>query len=153
MPFICGYMGKITKDPELKQTQTGKQNCKFSLANDEGWGNSKRTDFIPCLAWEKTANTICNHFKKGDSIIVEGRWENRPWQKNEKGYDIPNWQFTVNKIHFVPKSKETFASDDDTFNPAAVGAVNSQEFAPIYSPDANDDGFAMIADDTEDLPF
>lgn len=150
MPFISGYMGKITCNLEIKMTRTGKQNCSFTIANDEGWGNSKRTDFIRCVAWEKTAQTIVNHFHKGDSIIVEGRWENHPWQKNEKGYDIPNWQFMVQKIHFLPKNKDSFAAgDNETFNPTAMAAVNdnvsieySDEFAPISG-----------GADDEDLPW
>lgn len=149
MPFVCGYLGKITKEPELKMTQSGKQVCRFSIANGEGWGNSKKTDFIPCVAWEKTANTIANYFNKGDSIIVEGLWQNSPWQKNEKGYDIPNWQLIVRKIHFLPKAKQHNSEDDDFVPGMQIGAVSSEDSSAGYS----ENDFAPINGDVEDLPF
>lgn len=146
MPYVNGYLGKLTKDPALKQTQSGKQTCNFTVASDKGWGDKKKTDFIPCVAWEKTANTINTHFRKGDNILVQGEWENHPWQKNEKGYDIPNWQYIVKSIVFLPKPKVRIDEDED-YMPASVqmSGVNG----------TNDQGmeFAPISDDNLDLPF
>lgn len=148
MPFICGYMGKLTKDPVIKQTPKGKKICNFSIANDEGWGDAKRTDFIQCVAFEKTANTISVYFSKGDNIIVEGTWRNNPWQKNEKGYDIPNWQFLVSKVHFLPKYKAK-VDEDDEYEPYSDSGV---QMAGVSMSDDNMD-FAPISGETEDLPF
>lgn len=149
MPFVCGYLGNLTKDPTLATTQSGKTVCKFTVANTEGWGNSKRTDYIPCISWDKTANTINTHFRKGDSLIIEGAWENRPWQKNDKGYDIANWQFTVKKVVFPPK-RANHSDEDDDYVPSAsmqMAGVDSQTSADSTTE------FAPITDDLEDLPF
>ena len=146
MPYINGYLGKLTKDPVLKQTQSGKQTCNFTIASDKGWGDKKKTDFIPCVAWEKTANTINTHFKKGDSLIVQGEWENHPWQKNEKGYDIPNWQYIVRTVVFLPRPKTRVAEDDDFIPPVAqMSGVNGIEDQSME--------FAPMSEDNLDLPF
>lgn len=149
MAYINGYMGKLTKDPQIRQTQSGKKTANFTIASDEGWGDRKHTDFIPCVAWEKTANTIERFFTKGDSIIVEGNWQNSPWQKNEKGYDIPNWQFIIRKIHFLPKPKvkveeEEYVPDNAVMNMGAVNGTTDESSLDDYAP---------IDESLGDLPF
>lgn len=149
MPYVSGYLGKLTKDPVMKQTPKGKQTCNFTVASDRGWGDKKKTDFVPCVAWEKTANTINTYFKKGDSILVQGGWENHPWQKNEKGYDIPNWQFVVTSIVFLPKPKARIEEDEDY-----VPAYNSStQMSGVNGTSESDLEFAPINGDIEDLPF
>ena len=156
MAFVCGYMGRIVKDPELKQTQSGKQICSFSLASEEGWGDKKHTDFIPCVAWNKTAQTIVNYLHKGDNVIFEGSWGNKPFAKNDKGYDIPNWQFNITKIHFMPKSKAAPTEEEDfvpygTPEPTVPNPTPAATNAVPYSTGMADQ-FAVI-DDSDDLPF
>lgn len=150
--FICGYMGRLTKNPELKVTQKGKQNCKFTVANEEGWGKSKRTDFIQCIAWNKTAEVVSNNFKKGDWIIVVGSWENNSYQKNEKGYDIPNWQYRVERINFIPKIINK-SSDDDDYVPYSGSATQMAGVNNSAGVEYSSDEFAPISGDVEDLPF
>ena len=149
MPYVNGYLGKLTKDPVLKQTPSGKQTCNFTIASDKGWGNNKKTDFIPCVAWEKTANTINSYFTKGDSIIVQGEWEDHPWQKNEKGYDIPNWQFVVKSIVFLPKPKAKPAEDDDY----VPGYTSTTQMARVNSDNGHENEFAPIDGEIDDLPW
>lgn len=152
MPYINGYLGKLTKDPDLKQTNSGKQTCNFTIANTKGWGEKKKTEFIPCVAWEKTANTISNYFKKGDNIIVQGEWENNPWQKNEKGYDIPNWKYIVKSIVFLPRQMNNIEEDDDYDSSYAtttqISGVNGN-----YDVEYKENQFAPISEDLIDLPF
>lgn len=155
MPFVCGYMGKIATEPNLKQISDGKFNCKFRLLNREYWGGSNKDNFIPCIAWGKAADVISRNFKKGDFIIVEGSWHNTPWLKNEKGYDIPNWQFNIQKVFFIPNQK---AKDDDDFiseNPILqMSGINRNDETLNYdeqAPTSNE--FAPISDNLDDLPF
>ena len=145
MPFVCGYLVKFVKDPELKMTKNGKTMCSFTVVNEEGWGDNKRKSFMRCVAFGNMANTINNHYKKGDSGLFELSYSDNPYQKNEKGYDIPNPQFILQKIHFLPKPKVTVSEDDDfvEFNassPVAMAGVGRSssvdvsyrdEFAPI----------------------
>ena len=69
-------MGRLTADPELKQTQSGIPTCRFTVAVNRKFKNQNtdeyETDFINCVAWRQTAEFITRYFKKGQMIAVEG---------------------------------------------------------------------------------
>ena len=81
-------MGRLTRDPELRHTGTGTPVCSFSIAIDNGYGENRQTDFINCVAWNKTAEFVTNYFSKGKMIIVIGRISTRSWegQDGKKNY-------------------------------------------------------------------
>ena len=76
-------LGRLTKDPEVKKTSSGKTVASFSLAVSDRF-NRDKTDFINCVAWEKTAEYLTNYVKKGNLICVEGRISTR----NYDGSDV-----------------------------------------------------------------
>lgn len=71
-------MGRLTKDPELKNTQSGIPMCRFSIAVDRAYskGQEKQTDFIDITAWRQTAEFVAKYFSKGRMILVEGKLQN-----------------------------------------------------------------------------
>lgn len=71
-------MGRLTKDPELKTTQSGVTMCRFSIAVDRAYskGQEKQTDFIDITAWRQTAEFVSKYFSKGRVILVEGKLQN-----------------------------------------------------------------------------
>ena len=69
-------IGRLTKDPEVKKTSSGKSIASFTLAVNQRF-NRDKTDFINCVAWEKTAEYLGNYVKKGNLIAVEGRISTR----------------------------------------------------------------------------
>ena len=71
--------GRLTKAPELKQTQNGKSVCSFTIAVDRSRDREK-TDFIPIVAWGKTAEFVNQWFGKGDLITIVGRIEVRNYE-------------------------------------------------------------------------
>lgn len=71
--------GRLTKDPELRQTQSNKAVCTFTLAVQE---TKDKANFINCVAWEKTAENISHFFFKGNPIMVVGSWETRTYEKD-----------------------------------------------------------------------
>ncbi len=77
-------MGRLTAEPELKFTQTGKEVLSFSLAVDSGYGEKKKTDFITCVAWEGTAKFISKWFRKGSLLLVEGALRTRKYTDKTK---------------------------------------------------------------------
>ena len=157
MPYVNGYLGKLTRDPILKQTQSGSQNCVFTVASDKGWGDNKKTDFIPCIAWNKIANTIYNNFEKGDSIIVQGEWENKTWKKDERGHNIPNWQYIVQSIVFVPNTRRKAVQKDFTpeseIEYTSLEVENNEHNIANAVTEDNLSSFAPMSDDIDDLPF
>lgn len=64
--------GRLTADPELKTTNSGKYVTEFNLAVDRFGGGEKRTDFIRCQAWDKLAESFCKYQRKGSTVAVDG---------------------------------------------------------------------------------
>ena len=76
-------MGRLTRDPELRHTQSGTAVCSFTLAIDrdrKDTNGEKQTDFIDCVAWNKQAEFVSQWFSKGMMAIVVGRIQSRKWQ-------------------------------------------------------------------------
>ena len=86
--FNTGILvGRLTADPELKQTTTGLSVCSFSIAVNRRFSKAAEgqptADFFNIVAWRNTAEFICRHFAKGRAIIVCGHLENRTWEDDK----------------------------------------------------------------------
>lgn len=79
--IVCG---RITSEPDIRMTSTGKKVCKFSLAVDDGKNadGSRRTQFIDCDAWNQSAEFLERYVKKGNRILVEGRLNKTSYEKD-----------------------------------------------------------------------
>ena len=69
-------VGRLTQDPQMRKTNTGRSVCSFTLAVSRPKRQNSTTqeaDFINCVAWEKTAELMCSYLRKGSQIGVEGR--------------------------------------------------------------------------------
>lgn len=77
-------IGRLTRDPEVRYTQSGKACAKFTLAIDrrKSADGNQQADFIQCVAWEKTAEVISQYCTKGKKIAVEGRIQTRSYEKD-----------------------------------------------------------------------
>lgn len=77
-------MGRLTRDPELRQTQSGTAVACFSLAVDRDFSDKstgqRPTDFIDIVAWRNTAEFVSKYFSKGRMAVVEGRLQIRDWE-------------------------------------------------------------------------
>ena len=71
-------MGRMTKDPELRRTNSGKAVASFTLAVDRDFEKGK-TDFIECVAWGNTAEFVAKYFAKGRMAVASGRLQLRDW--------------------------------------------------------------------------
>ena len=97
-------MGRLARDPELRRTTTGKSVVSFTVACDKP-GKDSGADFIPCVAWEKTADFINQYFTKGSPIAVEGRLESRQYE-NKEGKKQTVLEVKVSQAHFCGKKEE-----------------------------------------------
>lgn len=79
-------IGRLGKDPELKHTKTGKAVCSFSIATSESYvtdgDRQTKTTWHNIIAWGKLAETVGSYLKKGQEVYVEGRIENRSYEKD-----------------------------------------------------------------------
>ena len=109
--------GRMTADPELKQTPQGVSVTSFSVAVNRR-GKDAQTDFINCVAWRQTAEFICKFFKKGSSICISGSVQTRTWndQQNNKRYAT---EIVADEAYFVDAKADapqgSFSSDAPSF--------------------------------------
>ena len=97
-------MGRFVGDPELRRTQAGKAVASFTLAVDNP-GKDSGASFIPCVAWDKTAEFIDQYFSKGNPIVVEGRVASRQYETKE-GQKRTVVEVVVSQAHFCGKKEE-----------------------------------------------
>ena len=79
-------IGRLTKDPELRHTQSGSPTTNFTLAVDRNFKNAegeREADFINCVAWRKLAETIAHNLSKGRRIGVTGRIQTRNYEDKD----------------------------------------------------------------------
>ena len=112
----CQLIGRLTADPELKNAN-GKSVTSFILAVDRF---KDSTDFIPCVAWEKKAETITNYVRKGDRLAVAGRIQIRNYE-TQQGEKRSVTEVVVEDIDLIQSKREEKAAaepyDDDAFVP------------------------------------
>jgi single-strand DNA-binding protein len=96
--------GRLTRDLEPRYTQTGKCHVSFSLAVDKGYGDNKKTLWVNCTAWEKTAETMGNNLGKGRKILIKGELDQYEIEKDgvKKRVD----QVIVRNFEFMDSKKE-----------------------------------------------
>lgn len=94
-------MGRLVRNVELRYTQSNKPVASFTLAvdRDRQVDGQKLTDFIDCVAWNKTAEFVNNYFSKGSMAVVSGRLQSRDWQDRD-GNKRRSWEIIAENIYF-----------------------------------------------------
>lgn len=133
-------MGRLTRDPEVRYTQSGKVVCQFTLAVDRFTTNAegqREADFIPIVTWGKTAETCGNSLTKGQRALVDGRLQIRSYEAKDGG---KRWV------------TEVIASTAQFLDRKATGGNSQQESQG--EPSAMDGfGSPVAFDDMEQIPF
>lgn len=102
-------MGRLTRDPELRYTQSNTPVASFTLVVDRDFGE-KQTDFIDCVAWRGTGEFVDRYFRKGSMAIVSGRLQIRSWT-DDNGNKRRNAEVVAEHVYFG-ESKRREASAD-----------------------------------------
>lgn len=97
--------GNLGKDPEIKYTQSGKAVCQLSVGVNSGWGDKKRTDWLPVIVWDKAAEACGNSLTKGSKVLVEGRIQTRSYDASD-GSKRYVTEIVANEVEFLSKRKE-----------------------------------------------
>lgn len=136
-------MGRLTRDPELRRTDSGVAVASFSLAVDRDFapkdGGERETDFIDCVAWRQTGEFVSKHFTKGRMAVVSGRLQMRSWTDKD-GNKRRTAEIVADNVYFGDSKKD---GEDST--PAAPKTTAA---APAYSVPA-----APSDSDDSGLPF
>lgn len=145
--------GRICKDIELRQTQTGKSVVQFTLAVSR---TKEETDFISCVAWNQTAELLATYTHKGSLIGLEGRIQTRNYDNNQ-GQKIYVTEVIANRIEFLePRSKlesQTAEAPTNTYQNQnhAQNHFNEPSLTEMAERSAYYDDEISIQND--DLPF
>ena len=143
-------MGRLTADPEAKQTQSGTAVTSFTLAVDRRYnsGEEKKCDFITVVAWKQTADFICRYFQKGQAMLVCGELQTRSWTDNN-GNKRNATEVVASEVSFCESKRD--GEGNNTF--PSQNATHGKFDAPAYVHDAyNQPKFDEIKAD-EGLPF
>ena len=147
-------MGRLTRDPEQKKTQSGTAGCSFSIACERDFKNAngeKETDFFDCVAWRQTAEFVCRYFAKGRMIVLEGRLQNRDWTDKE-GNKRRSTEIIVDVARFgdsKPKDEgngEPSVYADDSMGDVPADNAGGFNVPPGFAPNFGDQS-------GEELPF
>ena len=98
--------GRLTKDPEVRNTQGGLSVCNFAIANNRKISDKEIVVFVDVTAFGKPAEAIAQYLRKGDRILVDGRLEQETWEKD--GQKRSKMKIVVDRFEFVdsPKDRE-----------------------------------------------
>ena len=143
-------MGRLTRDPELRRTQSGTPVVSFALAVDRDYKNAdgtKATDFIEVVAWRTTAEFVSKYFANGRMAVVEGRLQIRDWTDKE-GSKRRSAEVVADNVYFGDSKKEGDSSGGSYGG--SSGGYKAAGKAVDVEPGEGE--FAEIEDE-EDWPF
>ena len=127
-------MGRLTKDPELRYTNNKTPVCSFTIAVNNGYGEKQQTDFVNCLAWNKTAEFVTKYFTKGKMIVIaDGRISTRSWETQD--------------------GKRAYATEVVAKEVSFGETKSSQQTATQQPMQDDDDDFTPLDEEDDDLPF
>ena len=143
-------MGRLTRDPEIRYTQSQTPVTSFTLAVDRDFGGrdggEKQTDFIDCVAWRQTAEFVSKYFTKGSMAVVSGRLQIRDWTDRDGG-KRRNAEVVVDNIYFGESKRREGGEMRSDSRPAYQSSYES------VSPSMGASAFSELGDDDGELPF
>jgi len=157
-------VGRLTADPELRQTQSGVSSCRFTVAVDRRFADKntgeRQADFITCVAWRQTAEFVSRYFNKGKMICVEGSLRNNNYQdRNHPEVTHYTMDIFVDNVEFVGGKNENGGSQGGYQNSNNNYQASPQQNVPAAAAPNNDSmSYGSLSDFEEilsdgDVPF
>lgn len=132
-------MGRLTRDPEMRHTNNKTPVCSFTIAVNNGYGEKQQTDFINCVAWNKTAEFVTKYFTKGKMIVIaDGRISTRSWETQD-GKRAYATEVVANEVNFGESKTSP--------------QLNTPQTAAQPPMQDDDDDFTPLDEEDDDLPF
>ena len=148
-------MGRLTKDPELRTTNSGHSVASFQIAVDRRFKNAdgeREADFIPIVCWRKTAEFVKDYFVKGQRIALVGSIQVRSWDENGQR----RWMTEVvaDEVYFADSKAggQSAPSGRSASSGSSSSSRASMEHTTYQAPPTEDKGFFDDVDETA-LPF
>ena len=156
-------MGRLTRDPELRHTQTGTAVASFSLAVDRDFKDKatgdRTTDFIDVVAWRQTGEFVSRYFTKGRMAVVEGRLQIRDWTDKDGNKRVAA-EVVADNVYFGDSKRDGDApsyggsyGSAPSYGAPADGGYGAPSQGGYGAPSAGPSEFAEIDDVDGELPF
>lgn len=120
--------GRLTRDIELRYTQSGTAVCEVSLANSRKFKDKEETVFAECTLWGRTAEVAAEYLRKGSPALIEGRLSFDQWEDRETGKKRSKLKVTGERLQLVPTGQKQ-----------SQPAQQPQQEAPSFASDADAD--------------
>ena len=154
--------GRLTRDPELRTTQSGVSVASFTVAVDRDFtdqSGERGVDFIDCVAWRQGAEFVSRYFRKGQLIVVDGRLQSRKWEDRD-GNRRTSWEVLTDHTYFGESKREDRndsyggyqappSSSGNAYAPPPSSYSNAASSEPQYQQQT----FRDLPDDDGELPF
>lgn len=147
-------MGRLTRAPELKYTQSGTPVCTISLAVERSYAGpdgQREADFIDVVCWRHTAEFVSRYFRKGQLVAVEGRLQMRRWT-DKQGNNRVAHEVVADQCYFAERAQQ----DAQPSGFDQITGAAAQAGVPVQRgswPEYNDPGDGFVEYDDDDVPF
>ncbi len=150
-------IGNLTRDPEMRSTQSGVPVCNFSIAVNRRFRNAQtgqqETDFLNIVAWRQLAELCGRYLTKGSKVSVMGSIQTRTYEAQD-GSKRSAFDIVADEVEFLPSGNRSSGAPSGDYHaaPAAAPAQSAPRTqAPAYAP--ADAGFTSVQVDDDELPF
>ena len=147
-------IGNLTRDPEMRSTNTGIPVCNFSIAVNRRFKNAQtgqqETDFFNIVAWRQLAELCSRYLAKGRKVAVSGSIQTRTYEAQD-GSKRSAFDIVADEVEFL-SSAQAGASSGEYHTPSPAPAAPRAPQAPAYNAPA-DAGFTQVQVDDDELPF
>lgn len=147
-------IGNLTKDPEMRSTQSGVAVCNFSIAVNHRFRNAQtgqqETDFLNIVAWRQLAELCGRYLTKGRKVAVTGSIQTRTYEAKD-GSKRTAWDIVADEVEFLTSQNQQSSTPSA---PGAYTTAASKDSGTAYAPQPHNDfdgGFTQV--DDEELPF
>ena len=150
--------GRLTRDPELRYTQSQTPVTSFTVAVERDFTDSngeRGVDFIDCVSWRALAEFVSKYFRKGQLIVVDGRLQSRKWEDKE-GNKRTAWEINCDHTYFGEPKREDRGDSSGGYQSAPGSTGNGYAPPPSsYSSTqpTEQQTFTDLPDDDGDLTF
>lgn len=146
-------IGNLTKDPEMRSTQSGVAVCNFTIAVNRRFRNpqtgQQETDFLNIVAWRQLAELCSKYLAKGRKVAVAGSIQTRTYEAKD-GSKRTAWDIVADEVEFLTPQNQQSGTPSA---PGAYTTAASKDSGATYAPQPHNDfgGFTQV--DDEELPF
>lgn len=145
-------IGNLTKDPEMRSTQSGVAVCNFSIAVNRRFRNpqtgQQETDFLNIVAWRQLAELCSKYLAKGRKIAVTGSIQTRTYEAKD-GSKRTAWDIVADEVEFLSQNQQNSTQSA----PGAYTTAASKDSGTAYAPQPHNDFGGYTQVDDEELPF